>query len=81
MTFEDKAKKLGIKVDGRWSDERLQKEIDKAMKNLDKLDISNTLAMRIWEGQSPSLPKVERIRRIKQSLEEKGLPAEGLDLD
>ena len=30
MTLTEQAEALGIKVDGRWSDERLQSEIDKA---------------------------------------------------
>lgn len=29
--LEKQAQELGIKVDGRWSDERLQEEIDKAL--------------------------------------------------
>lgn len=29
--LEKQAKELGIKVDGRWSEERLQEEIDKAL--------------------------------------------------
>ena len=35
----------------------------------------NDLANRIWEGQSPSLPLNERVRRIKNSLKEKGFTA------
>ena len=29
MSFKEQAEKLGIKVDGRWSDARIQEEIDK----------------------------------------------------
>ena len=36
----------------------------------------NDLANRIWEGQSPSLPLNERVRRIKNSLIERGFTEE-----
>lgn len=38
------------------------------------------LASRIWEGQSPDLPRNERMRRIKAALEDKGLTMEGVNL-
>jgi hypothetical protein len=31
MTLKEQAEELGIKVDGRWSESRIQEEIDKAL--------------------------------------------------
>lgn len=43
-------------------------------------DEMNDLAMRIWEGQSISLPITERVKRIKASLTEKGYDTSTLTL-
>jgi hypothetical protein len=37
-------------------------------------------AMRVWEGQSVSLPRKERIERVKRALEGQNLPFEGVEL-
>ena len=73
MNLKEHAESLGIKVDGRWSEARIQEEIDN-MSMMDKVDISemNDLANRIWEGQSSSLPKKVRMSRIIFRLKNKG---------
>ena len=49
---------------------------DPTVEPMDKAVLQmNDLANRIWEGQSPSLPLNERMRRIKNSLKEKGFTA------
>lgn len=40
----------------------------------------NVLALRIWEGQSPDLPLIERVGRIKNALLAKGFDLDGLSL-
>lgn len=37
-------------------------------------------AERIWAGQSDSVPRIERIRRVKLALEGQNLPFEGVVL-
>lgn len=83
MTLKEQAEQLGIKVDGRWSDERIQKEIDKLGASdavpqakeeaaEEVRDEMNDLARRIWDGQSVSLPVKLRIERIEARLRDKG---------
>jgi len=43
-------------------------------------DEMNALAMRIWDGQSISLPLTERVKRIKARLTEKGYDTSTLTL-
>lgn len=43
-------------------------------------DEMNDLAMRIWDGQSISLPLTERVKRIKARLTEKGYDITNLTL-
>lgn len=38
----------------------------------------NSLARRIWEGQSPDLPRNERVARIMQAIKDKGYNVEDL---
>lgn len=45
-----------------------------------KKDAVNNLALRIWEGQSPDLPLIERVTRIKNALLAKGYELDGLNL-
>jgi hypothetical protein len=40
----------------------------------------NALALRIWDGQSPDLPLIERVHRIKNALIAKGFELDGLTL-
>lgn len=106
MTLREQAEALGIKVDGRWNDARIQKEINKFSDDLivvngstgtdgevidataaaptisvgGELSDMNALALRIWEGQSVSLPIVERVKRIKKALTDKGYDVKGLKL-
>lgn len=77
--LKEEAKALGIKVDGRWSEARIEQEInrytsmgDKPTKSLDEVSAAmNDLANRIYEGQG-SIPDIERIRRITKALKDKG---------
>ncbi len=80
--MKDKAEALGIKVDGRWSDERIQEEIDKVkgvhppIKESENIfhtvEWANERAAKIWEGQSESLSIIERVGRIRMALKDKG---------
>jgi hypothetical protein len=38
------------------------------------------LARRVWDGQSPSLPRKERLERVRKALEKQGLSMEGVEL-
>jgi hypothetical protein len=40
----------------------------------------NALALRIWDGQSIDLPLIERVKRIKSALLDKGYDLDGLSL-
>jgi hypothetical protein len=42
--------------------------------------LSQAYADRVWAGQSESVPRVERIRRVKLALEGQGLSFEGVEL-
>lgn len=96
MTLKGQAEQLGIKVDGRWSDSRIQEEINKTLasagdassRSVDNTSIEggdvdvtltdddniqmNILANRIWSGQSPDLPKHERMFRVRNGCEAQG---------
>jgi hypothetical protein len=37
-------------------------------------------ALRVWRGQTPDLPRAERIRRVKAALEAQGMSMEGVEL-
>lgn len=37
-------------------------------------------AMRVWNGQSPNVPRNERIKRVKAALVGQNLPTEGIEL-
>jgi len=82
--MKDKAEALGIKVDGRWSDSRIQEEIDKVSSSVEGADVVEEAkpvhdtdwfkarAIAIFEGQSPSLDIVSRVGRIRASLKDMG---------
>lgn len=59
--------------------------MDKTHKNQRKLPVSrepmNDLAMRIWVGQSESMPECERVVRIIAALKDKGYDVSGLKID
>ena len=76
MSLKEQAEKLGIKVDGRWSDDRIKEEIDRFQtpktSEIPSLEWANQRAVAIWEGQSPSLGIAERVGRIRAALKDKG---------
>jgi hypothetical protein len=41
---------------------------------------AQSLALRIWEGQSPDVPRAERLERVKRGLEAQGMSMEGVTL-
>lgn len=51
-----------------------------AMAVAENNEAAQSLASRIWEGQSPDLPRAERIHRVKVGLERQGLSMEGVTL-
>lgn len=80
MSYKERAEELGIKVDGRWSEERIKQEIDRRRIPLDGFNVPeslepstamNILANRIYEGQG-SMPDSERVKRIVNALKDKG---------
>lgn len=86
MTLKEQAEKLGIKVDGRWNDARIQQEIEAKMpqeaeeveeetvstNKFETVEWANERAKLIWGGQSTALSIVERTGRIKRALRDKG---------
>ncbi len=50
-------------------EEEVKDAVAEAMANIAKM---NDMAARIWEGQSISLPIIERVGRIKAALKDKG---------
>lgn len=74
MTLHEQAASLGIKVDGRWSEKRLRKAIEDAgvkvqpAADYSEAEAMNAYALKIWHGQSPDMPKHERIDRVKAGL-------------
>lgn len=90
MSYKEQAESLGIKVDGRWSEERIKAEImkvqgfvavtepivyDQTEKVPLNLSAMNDLARRIFDGQG-SIPDIERVRRITNALKDKGYTPE-----
>lgn len=78
-----RAESLGIKVDGRWKEAKLLQVIadasDRALvgneftETTDKdIQDMNAYAMRIWDGQSPDMPRHERIERVNIGLTNQG---------
>lgn len=43
-------------------------------------DPTQAYAMRVWDGQSISLPTAERVRRVEAALIEQGMDPAGLQL-
>lgn len=41
---------------------------------------AQVLASRIWAGQSPDIPRNERMRRVTKALEARGMSMEGVSL-
>lgn len=90
MSYKQQAEELGIKVDGRWSEERIKQEILTAGHSIEtpssvegivweeseispqaSINRMNNLARRIFDGQG-SIPDIERVQRIVNSLRDKG---------
>jgi hypothetical protein len=65
-----KPKNLGIAHDGESPSLPATASID-----VNSVAQMNDLARRIWEGQSQSLPLIERVGRIRYRLKEKGFTA------
>ena len=88
MSLKDIAESMGIKVDGRWSEAKIQEKIDmakiegddvphqsnteEAVDKFQTVEWANERVKLIWEGQSPSLGVAERTGRIRAALKEKG---------
>ena len=81
MSLKEAAQKLGVKVDGRWSDAKIQEVIDNAAPKsnteeaVDKfktVEWANERAKLIWAGQSTPLDIIQRTGRIRFALKEKG---------
>lgn len=47
---------------------------------VDLLASAQAYALRVWEGQSVSLPRHERIERVKRALAGQNLPFDGVEL-
>lgn len=43
-------------------------------------EAAQAYALRVWSGQSPDVPRPERIRRVQRALEGQNLPFEGVEL-
>lgn len=41
---------------------------------------AQSYALRVWSGQSPDVPRDERIRRVQLALQGQNLPFEGVEL-
>jgi len=75
---------LGVKVDKRWSTNRLKAEINKASTGepekatpvVEDIIKDSAWAQKhldaVWAGQSPSLSKIERIGRVRAALKGHG---------
>ena len=78
MSVRDKAESMGIRVDGRWSDTRIQEEIDKMnqpepeVNKFKTVEWANAHAAKMWEGQSEAVSTLERVGRIRLALKAKG---------
>jgi hypothetical protein len=42
--------------------------------------LAQAYALRVWNGQSPDVPRAERLRRVAKALEGQGLSMEGVEL-
>lgn len=43
-------------------------------------DMAQAYALRVWQGQSESLPRSHRVARVKAALEGQGMTMEGVEL-
>ena len=79
--LKNKAKELGVKVDGRWSDERLQQEIDAALAEQD-LAVHSVTAMAIAKKAiADSQLHIEERAHIKAEGEEAKKAGEKAELE
>lgn len=92
MDIKEQAERLGIKIDGRWSEARIEQEILKAGHSIEipsseegweKSEIStesNINRMNTLANRifegQGSIPDVERVQRIVERLENKGYTPE-----
>ena len=60
--------------------EPVQESVQIAEKAPDSVEKMNVYALRIWEGQSISLPLVDRVNRVKNGLLKQGFNLDGLSL-
>lgn len=44
------------------------------------LGAAQAYALRVWSGQSPDVPRNERLRRVAKALEGQGMSMEGVEL-
>ena len=88
MSYKEQAIELGIKVDGRWSEDRIKAEIIKhtsregdavivdSLPILDKVEPAKPIMMNFVARRifdgQGSIPDVERVRRIVVALRNKG---------
>lgn len=42
--------------------------------------LAQAYALRVWNGQTPDLPRVVRLERVRKALEGQGLSMEGVEL-
>lgn len=57
------------------SQERLKRDNER-----DDRQAAQHYARRVWNGQSPDVPRNERLRRVAKALEGQGLSMEGVEL-
>jgi hypothetical protein len=84
---EDQPQVRGLKKRGRPPKVRIEGEDIERMERL-HADLSaaipdpkaQDLALRIWKGQSPDLPRHERIAYVKAGVETQGMSMEGVIL-
>lgn len=75
-----KAKLLEQAVEAITPENVHQSEWEVVHRVPDMTDAAQAYALRVWNGQSPDVPRNERLRRVAKALEGQGLSMEGVEL-
>lgn len=80
---EDRNEIRGMKRRGRPPKATMQPPSQPVVERHDPSasDRAQALALRIWEGQCPDLPVIERMARVRAGVEAQGLSMEGVTIE
>lgn len=74
--YDDCEVGMGVRPDPTRFDAGLMRIVEKHA----RAEAAQQYALRVWNGQSDTVPRAERIARVKRALDGQGLSMEGVEL-